>query len=591
MKAFEMDETGDVYTWGRRVLGETEGNSVSPLPLSLHLPIQAISCGHCHSAFLTSTGQVYTFGENRGGQLGLGVRSDRGTQPCLVPNLPWIAAVSCGFTHTLAVTEGGLVYSWGSGALGNGSLGTQLTPILVPLPVNYQATSVSAGLDHSAILGTTIENQGQLLVFGSGDKGQLGTGRSLQELYPVPVPQSTAYTQVACGWLFTLVIASDGAVFSCGTNEKGQLGTRIARQRATFQPINGLSAIRKVVAGHYSAAIDSSGQAYIWGSSPLGESLVPVPIPLPRSLTDISIGPDFGLGVDSTGQVWAWGRNEAGQLGLGDYGKRTVPHVVLGIGKAKTAICGGNWVFATAKSTANAGETSWESTEAGLSSSTREQKSPSFEQIFQQFEASEDSLLTRDIQATLCPTKEPVTSHMLISSLQCELARRSAEVASLQSIVEKCRLELEEKSREIREVTMLLELRAQEIDQKQASEALKNEQFETVLKKLNAAENALASANSANNKIQNELETAKSTAKHDSEVLNSHISELQAQLSRNRQDHQILYEAWCRTEAHNQSLLQSLEHKSLLQAQNYRTRTQPYVSRSPLQPVDLNSAL
>ena len=581
-----MDATGDLYTWGRRVVGETEGDHVRPTQLNLQFPVQAISCGHSHSAFLTPTGQIYTLGENREGQLGLGFRSEGRIQPCVVSNLPPVVQVACGFAHTLAVTEGGLVYSWGSGAVGNGSLETQWTPVLVPLPAHYLATSVSSGFNHSAILGNTSEKQGQLLVFGSGEKGQLGTGKALQELYPVPVPQSTSYTQVACGWLFTLVVACDGTVLSCGTNEKGQLGTRIGIQRATFQPITGLSAIQKVAAGHYSAAIDSSGQAYIWGASPLGESLVPVPIPLPRSLTDISLGPDFGLGVDSAGQVWAWGRNDTGQLGLGDYGNRTVPHIVLGVGKVKTAICGSNWVLATAPNPAT--PTTWDSTEAGLSS-TREQESISFQHLLQQFEASEDPLVCRDLPATLGLTEEPAASRMLIHSLHCELARRSAEVTSLQSVVEKCRWELDQKCREVREVTKLLEQRTQGKELEQVSESLRNEQFEAILKQLKAAENALLAANSDNTRLQTELETTKSASKQDSETLNSHISELQAQLARHRKDHHILYEAWCRTEAHNHSLLQSLEQKSLLQARNYRTRTQPYLARSPLQSVDLNS--
>ena len=595
-KHLNMEGRRDVYLWGKRVVGEGEGESVQPLLLNLQISIQAISCGYSHSAFLTHTGLVYTLGDNQDGQLGLGLHSAASvTQPNIVPGLPCILAVSCGYTHTLAVTDAGLVYSWGSGALGNGRVEAQWSPVLISLPANYTATSVSSGFNHSAILGNSSDEQGKLLVFGSGEQGQLGTGKYAQELFPVPILQSDVYCQVACGWLFTLVIAGNGTVLSCGANDKGQLGTRRYAQSAVFTPIAGLSAITKLVAGHYATAISQAGQAYIWGSSPLGESLVPVPIPLPRSIIDISIGPGFGLAVDSTGQVWAWGSNTAGQLGLGDYANRTVPHAVQGVGKVKTVNCGGNWTFATAGNEACEVENSWDSTEAGLSSSARDKENTSLERILKRFEAPDDTIPSRDhihfssLPATLSLTDESAASRMLIRSLRCELTRRSAEVNSLQSIIDICRSELDQKCKEVREITQLLELRAQEIEDQKNSESQRNVQLETALERLTAAQSALLTANNENSRLKTDLEVAKLTGKQETESLNSHIAELQAQLSRSRKDHQILYEAWSRTEAHNRSLLHSLEEKSLQRAQDYRTRTQPYLSRPPLQALDSNS--
>lgn len=65
-------------------------------------------------------------GANNFGQLGIGEKQTKAKNtPTLVEYLAehFISQVSCGNEHTLALTENGLVYSWGLGklgALGNG---------------------------------------------------------------------------------------------------------------------------------------------------------------------------------------------------------------------------------------------------------------------------------------------------------------------------------------------------------------------------------------------------------------------------------------------------------------------------------------
>src|SRR5690606_7302350 len=70
--------------------------------------IKQISCGGDHSLVLNEDGQVFSFGTNKCGQLGLGHNKDSNI-PELIPNLHHIKQISCGGDHSLVLNEVGQV--------------------------------------------------------------------------------------------------------------------------------------------------------------------------------------------------------------------------------------------------------------------------------------------------------------------------------------------------------------------------------------------------------------------------------------------------------------------------------------------------
>ena len=67
----------------------------------------------------TEDGEIYVCGWNKNGQLGLSSQEVDYPTFCQVPSLPRkITKVSCGWNHTMALTENGTVYVWGSNAFG-----------------------------------------------------------------------------------------------------------------------------------------------------------------------------------------------------------------------------------------------------------------------------------------------------------------------------------------------------------------------------------------------------------------------------------------------------------------------------------------
>jgi alpha-tubulin suppressor-like RCC1 family protein len=115
-----LTSDGKVYSWGRNHLGVL-GNGNTNYELDkpkineylINEVIVDMSCGAYHSMVLTQNSDVYAWGHNHCGQIGN--RSEELFQ--LIPiklndfNDEKVIAISCGFNHSLALTDCGHVYS------------------------------------------------------------------------------------------------------------------------------------------------------------------------------------------------------------------------------------------------------------------------------------------------------------------------------------------------------------------------------------------------------------------------------------------------------------------------------------------------
>jgi len=98
------------------------------------------------------------WGYNVDGQLG-----QRHDDECRTPvkvSLPagvTATAAAAGANHSLAVGSDGKLYAWGvntNGELGNGTVTSSTTPVVVSMPAGVTATAVAAGDSHSVALGS-----------------------------------------------------------------------------------------------------------------------------------------------------------------------------------------------------------------------------------------------------------------------------------------------------------------------------------------------------------------------------------------------------------------------------------------------------
>eukprot|EP00002_Diphylleia_rotans_P007162 TRINITY_DN1666_c0_g1_i3.p1 TRINITY_DN1666_c0_g1~~TRINITY_DN1666_c0_g1_i3.p1 ORF type:complete len:403 (+),score=74.74 TRINITY_DN1666_c0_g1_i3:72-1280(+) len=172
--------------------------------------IKSLSCGDSHIVMFTKSGDVYSLGNNEFGQLGTG-RVDAGMKYEPVPVFALrgknVVQVSCGSYHSAAITASGELYTWGRGAhgqLGHGATADQSHPTLVETLKDKKIVRVSCGSNHTAV----VTDKGELYTFGKGVDGQLGHGDIGNRSSPLPVKglKDHKVVDVACGYDHTVVM-------------------------------------------------------------------------------------------------------------------------------------------------------------------------------------------------------------------------------------------------------------------------------------------------------------------------------------------------------------------------------------------------
>ncbi|NXY83862.1 HERC5 ligase, partial [Alcedo cyanopectus] len=186
-------------------------------------------------------GEVFTWGQNTHGQLGVGSLSTLVPQPQLVTRLKGIALaqIAAGGAHSATVSLSGAVYTWGKndfGQLGLGDTTDRDCPSHVGALEHWKTVFISCGADHTAVL----SKEGVVCTFGAGGAGQLGHNSTRNELKPRVVAELWAarVSQVACGRQHTLVyVPSLDKVYSFGCVEGQLQDERMPSQSIPF-PIN-----------------------------------------------------------------------------------------------------------------------------------------------------------------------------------------------------------------------------------------------------------------------------------------------------------------------------------------------------------------
>lgn len=189
-----------------------------------------------------SPGELYGFGNNRFYQLGNETNAE--TQepnptplPAMLPGQdgPVIGAAG-GEHHSLAVTAGGRLYSFGYnyyGQLGNPTdneytFEPPLCPGLVTLPgESGPVIQTDAGCDFSL----AVTGGGQLYAFGENQFGQLGNSTHVEEGKANPTPTlvtlpgaTGGVVEAAAGCFHSLALTSTGQLYAFGHNGSGELG-------------------------------------------------------------------------------------------------------------------------------------------------------------------------------------------------------------------------------------------------------------------------------------------------------------------------------------------------------------------------------
>ncbi|XP_065334815.1 RCC1 and BTB domain-containing protein 1-like [Cloeon dipterum] len=220
---FAISDSGSVFAWGANGCGQlglgTNRQTNIPTKITGKLEEQTVvqvACGEIHTLALTSDGQVFAFGYNSYGQLGLGVEGNflmSSLFPRKVEGLlagSFVTAIACRRNGSLALLKTGEVFIWGA----------QIDDTFITFPLQ--------------VLG----------------------------LEGVPI------SRISCGSNHFLALSNDRKIYAWGNNCSGQLGIESADEpKATAEIIPAsLGRVKEIAAfANSSAALTESNQVYVWG--------------------------------------------------------------------------------------------------------------------------------------------------------------------------------------------------------------------------------------------------------------------------------------------------------------------------------------
>lgn len=194
--------------------------------------LQQIFCGATGTAMVLNDGRCFVFGSNKNGELGIGQGQKSTETPVHVPLPDPVAKVSLGPNFSAFLTTTGDLYTCGyggsavngMGCLGHGNIESYHSPKLVNSLVEdgCYASDVHCG-EYSMIVLTT---EGEVLTCGSGSYGRLGNVETFDQLYlePVELIAGDDVVQIAGGFAFSLALNKGGIIHAWGRNNEGQLG-------------------------------------------------------------------------------------------------------------------------------------------------------------------------------------------------------------------------------------------------------------------------------------------------------------------------------------------------------------------------------
>jgi alpha-tubulin suppressor-like RCC1 family protein len=115
-----LTQSGELYAWGSNAIGQIGcgDNYIKLMPTKLKalndIKIKMISCGFHHSMALTEKGCVYSWGDNKCGQLGIGNTKNSNTPKQIEMKDIIIDKITCGDVHSLLLTNNGVIYAFGN---------------------------------------------------------------------------------------------------------------------------------------------------------------------------------------------------------------------------------------------------------------------------------------------------------------------------------------------------------------------------------------------------------------------------------------------------------------------------------------------
>ncbi|GBG28712.1 F-box/SPRY domain-containing protein 1 [Hondaea fermentalgiana] len=212
--------------------------------------IRAMAGGWEHTLALTRDGRLFSFGSGYKDSRRTGlppVLGHGGTERELRPRQimalqsETIKYCTCGWDHSMAITDRGHVYTWGAGTngkLGHGDEESHTLPRRIDslVDANVRIVQVEAGCEHSV----AVSDEGYLYTWGHGDSGRLGHESNRTEKRPKRVQslveRGLPVLSIAVGDKYNLILTQSEAAKAAAESAAAAAAAAAAASAASADP-------------------------------------------------------------------------------------------------------------------------------------------------------------------------------------------------------------------------------------------------------------------------------------------------------------------------------------------------------------------
>ena len=330
-----LNTNGDLWMWGVNDWGQLGIGSYTDRknPIKVMTGVASVSTGERQTAILKTDGSLWMCGYYTGNYVSYIARK----KPVKI--MTGVASVSVGDSNTVILKKDGSLWACGlntNGELGDGSRKERKNPVKIMTDV----ASVYTGGMVTAIL----KKDGSLWMCGSNYCGQLGVRVNDNTDHDFKVtPLKTTMTDVAsvsAGWWHTAILKKDGSLWMCGSNIYGQLCLKDENKTNYSDEVDSprevMTGVASVSTGHsHTAILKKDGSLWMCGSNiygQLGDGSKTdryKPVRIMTGVASVSAGDMHTAILKKDGSLWMCGRNDYGQLGDGSKTNRYKPVKVL----------------------------------------------------------------------------------------------------------------------------------------------------------------------------------------------------------------------------------------------------------------------
>lgn len=315
--------------------------------------VQIVTNGNT-TFLIESNGDVKGWGRNSKGEIGNGTTIDQYTPVTIegLSNIKEIIPSTYGYGFVFAIDNAGQVFGWGYNGYGQLGLGIY-GDVLTPTQITALPPISNIRMNNYTVYAITTE--GDVYSTGRNDYGQVGNGTKTTQRVFTQIPQLSGIKDIVCMADVSYAITYDKRVYAWGRGDSWQIGCgEYISAQTTPSKITTLSNVEEIVTNGFTtfAILNNRQEVYSWGESWSGEAgnysettatpkRVVIISDLNETVDMLTIVNQTTFAVMSDGTLYGWGRNGSNELGNGGTFDKRKPEIIQNIPKVKQFVFNG----------------------------------------------------------------------------------------------------------------------------------------------------------------------------------------------------------------------------------------------------------